>query len=155
MQFGICHLSIVPLRTQPEDSTEMTSQLLYGDHFKVLEERKHWSRIRLAYDNYEGWIGNVQFKVISESDYEQIENDRNHRYTSDLVSFVISVNHSLIPLVLGSSVCSAGLLAHNFDGAYIDCKRGKGHLLDTALLYLNAPYLWGGRTPFGIDCSGL
>lgn len=155
MQFGICHLSIVPLRSQPEDSSEMTSQLLYGDHFKVLEQRKYWSRIRMAYDNYEGWVGNVQFLSISESDYDQLENDQDPRLTSDLVSFVSSGNNSLIPLVLGSNVSSTDIFGHNFDGGHIDGKQEKSHLLDTVLLYLNAPYLWGGKTPFGIDCSGL
>jgi len=155
MQFGICHLSIVPLRAQPEDSSEMSSQLLYGDHFKVLEQRKCWSKIRTAYDNYEGWIGNVQFLAISESDYDQLENDRNPRHTSDLVSFVSSGNNSLIPLVMGSNVGPIDIFGHNFDGDHIDCTQEKSHLLDTALLYLNAPYLWGGKTPFGIDCSGL
>ncbi|MCG2459756.1 C40 family peptidase [Flavobacteriaceae bacterium F89] len=155
MQFGICHLSIVPLRSLPEDSSEMTSQLLYGDHFKVLEQRKNWSRIRMAYDNYEGWIGNNQFLSISEPDYGQIDNDRNPRYTSDLISFVSTENNSLIPLVLGSNVTSIDFFGHKFEGDCIDCKQEKIHLLDTALLYLNAPYLWGGKTPFGIDCSGL
>ncbi|MEL6918464.1 MAG: hydrolase Nlp/P60, partial [Bacteroidota bacterium] len=52
MQYGICHLSIVPVRLIADDASEMTTQLLYGDHFKVLEERKKWSRIRISYDQY-------------------------------------------------------------------------------------------------------
>jgi len=60
MQYGICNLSIVPLREFPQDTSELISQVLYGEHFKVLERRKKWSRIRLAYDKYEGWIDNKQ-----------------------------------------------------------------------------------------------
>jgi uncharacterized protein YgiM (DUF1202 family) len=56
MQYGICHLSIIPLRLEPSDPSELVSQVLYGEHFKVLEVRKNWVRIRLAFDKYEGWI---------------------------------------------------------------------------------------------------
>ena len=58
MQYGIAHLSTVPLRDNPADTSEQTSQVLYGDFFKVLEVRKKWSKIRLAFDKYEGWIDN-------------------------------------------------------------------------------------------------
>ena len=61
MQYGICNLSIVPLRLEPGDNNELVSQLLYGDCFKILEKRKFWSRIRLTFDKYEGWIDNKQF----------------------------------------------------------------------------------------------
>ena len=61
MQYGISHLSIVPLRLEAADTSELVSQVLYGDCFKVLELRKKWSKIRLAFDNYEGWIDNKQY----------------------------------------------------------------------------------------------
>ncbi|GAL61961.1 dipeptidyl peptidase VI [Algibacter lectus] len=58
MQYGICNLSIVPLRLEPSDASELISQVIYGDVFKVLEQRKNWSKIRIAFDTYEGWIDN-------------------------------------------------------------------------------------------------
>ena len=66
MQYGICNLSIVPLRLKPTDTSELVSQVLYGEFFKILEQRKSWSRIRLAFDKYEGWIDNKQYLEISE-----------------------------------------------------------------------------------------
>ena len=56
MQYGISELSIIPIRSEASDKSEMISQILFGEHFKVLETRKKWSRIRLAHDSYEGWI---------------------------------------------------------------------------------------------------
>ncbi len=70
MQYGLCHLSIVALRNEPADQSELTSQILYGELFKVLEQRKKWSRIRLSYDGYEGWIDNKQFQLIEKEDYK-------------------------------------------------------------------------------------
>ena len=66
MQYGLCYLSVVALRLEASDTSELVSQVLYGDFFKVLEQRKCWSRIRLAYDKYEGWVDNKQFKFIEE-----------------------------------------------------------------------------------------
>jgi len=66
MDYGICNLSIVPIRFEPSDESEMVTQVLLGEHFKVLEIRKKWSKIRLAYDSYEGWIDNKQFVLITE-----------------------------------------------------------------------------------------
>ncbi|MEO0902287.1 MAG: SH3 domain-containing protein, partial [Bacteroidota bacterium] len=60
MLYGICPQSIVALRSAPDDGSEMVSQLLYGEHFKILEFRKKWSRVRMAFDNYEGWVTNLQ-----------------------------------------------------------------------------------------------
>ena len=55
MQYGLCNHSIVGLRREPSDRSELTSQLLYGELFKVLEHRKKWSKIRLSFDKYEGF----------------------------------------------------------------------------------------------------
>ena len=61
MDYGICNLSIVPVRAEASDSSEMVTQVLYGEHFKILEMRKKWSYIRTAFDKYEGWIDNKQY----------------------------------------------------------------------------------------------
>ncbi|PCJ93276.1 MAG: hydrolase Nlp/P60 [Flavobacteriaceae bacterium] len=155
MQYGICHLSTVPVRLIAEESAEMTTQLLYGDYFKVLDQRKHWSKIRITYDGHEGWIANKQYTVISENDYETFEKSKEIKNASDLVSFIETENNILIPILLGSSLAHLDFLHHKFEGSSIDTVMNKCNLINTALLYLNAPYLWGGKTPFGIDSSGL
>ena len=73
MQYGICNLSIIPLRFEPADPSELVSQVLYGEHFKVLEQRKQWSKIRLAFDKYEGWIDNKQFLEVDELTYNNLQ----------------------------------------------------------------------------------
>ena len=73
MDYGICNLSVVPLRAEASDASEMVTQVLYGEHFKILETRKKWSRIRLAFDKYEGWLDNKQFFNIAEEDYADFE----------------------------------------------------------------------------------
>ncbi|MCK0158760.1 C40 family peptidase [Cellulophaga sp. F20128] len=155
MQYGICNLSIVPLRQNPDDTSEMVTQLLYGDHFKVLEQRKFWSKIRIAFDTIEGWVDNKQFTIISEADYFQTENVSETRLSSDLVSFISPSNNSLMPIVAGSSIQNTGVLNHIFDGHQIQGVQAKEKLIHTALLYLNSPFLQGGKSPFGIDAPGL
>ena len=70
MQYGICPLSVVAIRSNADDDAEMLSQVLYGEHFKILEQRKEWSRIRLAFDDLEGWTNNLQIKIIEESNID-------------------------------------------------------------------------------------
>jgi hypothetical protein len=154
MKYGICNLSIVPLRLEATDTSEMVTQVLYGEHFKVLEERKKWSHIRLAFDTYEGWIDTKQFFSLSEEDYKAIKVSEQELAT-DLVDFISTENGQLISIPLGSCVSNTELLQHSFEGKSIAGKLPKEQLINTALLYLNAPYLWGGKTPFGIDCSGF
>ncbi|MEL4307759.1 C40 family peptidase [Joostella sp. CR20] len=154
MQYGICHLSIVPLRNEPQHTGELTSQVLYGEHFKVLERRKHWSKIRLAFDNYEGWIENVQYQLIDELLYETISKET-IVLSADLVEFIFDQQNNLLPIPMGCNVNAIAHLQTNFEG---ETKQGilpKEALIETSFLYLNTPYLWGGKTPFGIDSSGL
>ena len=154
MQYGICHLSIVPIRVQPDDCTEMVSQLLYGEHFKVLESRKKWSRIRVAHDQSEGWISNSQFIFITEDEYEGLASGP-QKISSDVISHICANNGMLLPILLGSLISASPLLNHSFEGTVVAGENPKSSLIDTAFLYLNAPYLKGGKTPFGIDCPGF
>ena len=154
MQYGICNLSIVPLRIEPADTSELVSQVLYGDVFKVLEQRKNWCKIRIAFDTYEGWIDSKQYIDITEDQYNQIHKET-PKLSIDLVEFIEDTNHQLYPILLGSSLNGLSLLNHNHDGSTIQGTKAKENIIKTAFLYLNAPYLWGGKTPFGIDCSGF
>ena len=154
MQYGICHLSIVPLRVIASDESEMVSQLLYGEHFKILEERANWSRIRVAFDNQEAWICNKQYLKIVEDAYFELEHS-NPILSADLIDYITDQNGHLMPAVLGSALNSVKAFNHSFDGSVVSSQNPKSSLIETALLYLNSPYTWGGKSPFGIDCSGL
>lgn len=154
MHYGICNLSLVPLRLEASDKSELISQLLYGDHFKILEKRKNWSKIRLSYDDYEGFVDNKQFLEVSEKEYQHLDS-LNPKYSADLVEFVQDKKGQLLPILLGSSLNGLQMLGHKYEGNSISEIFPKTKLIETAIMYLNTAYLWGGKSPFGIDCSGL
>lgn len=153
MQYGICNLSIVPLRAEPSDMSELVSQVLYGEHFKVLEQRKKWSRIRIAFDKYEGWIDNKQYLEISEETYKEKDQSK-LILSSDLVEFIAN-EQQLTPIPIGAILNSLDILGHQYEGSSITGIHPKENIIKTSYMYLGAPYLWGGKTPFGIDCSGF
>lgn len=154
MQYAVCSLGIVPLRSEPSDTSEMVSQVLYGELFKILEERAHWSRIRMAFDRCEAWISNTQYQKISEEEYTRCESEV-AVLSADLVEFITGKNKDLMPVPMGSLLNAVAILHHDHTGNTTQGQKDKSKLIETAFLYLNAPFLWGGRTPFGIDSGGF
>ena len=162
MEYGICNLSIIPCRKEPADQSEMVSQLLFGDHFKVLEKRKKWSRIRNAFDKYESWIDNKQYQLVSSEFYRSLDTET-PIYSNDLISIASGLENVSVNVLLGSRLpkYDNGTLKIENDSFQISTEitsnenRTKKQLVTNALRFLNVPYLWGGVSPLGIDCSGF
>lgn len=153
MQYGICPLSIVPVRAEPSDTSEMVSQILYGELLKVLTPQKKWSKIRQVLDGYEGWIDTKQYLRITETQYNELQDSVAHFSLSPCET--ITTNQGALYIVPGSQVSNASFLEHNYTDALPPNRQPKSSLIDMAMHFLNSPYLWGGKTHFGIDCSGF
>ena len=161
MNYGICNLSIIALRAEANDRSEMVSQLLFGDHFKILEKSKQWLKIKLAFDDYEGWIDSKQCVKINNKDYEKLSEEP-ILVSNELIDFIEDEENKLFTIVLGSrlphysdKILKLNKNKYSFNGNISGIRSSKDAIVNTAIMFLNAPYLWGGKTPFGIDCSGL
>ncbi len=154
MSYGICDLGIVPMRSEASVKSELVNQLLYGDIFKVTEKRKKWSKIRLEHDKSEGYIDNNQFKEIPKDTFKELKN-KPLVLSTNTCDYINDADNRLLTIPLGSNVNLCSTMQHTFEGEATTPVKSKGKLVETAYLFLNAPYLWGGRTPFGIDSSGF
>ncbi len=161
---GVVHLSAIPVRREPSDKTEMVTQLLFGDAFQVLEQKENWHRIITAWDHYEGWIDRKQYLPVSKTTFDNL-NQNPAPVSSELFQLITDdKNNESFPIVLGSSLpfysggkCQIENRIFSFEGNArpFEIPSNRNSIVETAMLFQNAPYLWGGRTPRGIDCSGF
>ncbi|WP_299017693.1 NlpC/P60 family protein [uncultured Polaribacter sp.] len=161
MLYGICNLSIVALRKEASHKSEMTNQVLFGEHFEILENQQKWSRIKLAFDGFEGFIDNKQFTSISYKEYQMLS-EGNVSYSAELVDFITNVNNELTTITIGAVLpllketeCELSDETYSYQGAIFSGKLDKSAILKTSFTFLNCPYLCGGKSPFGIDCSAF
>jgi len=142
------------MRKENSHQSEMVSQLLYGECYKIVEKRKNWVKIRLEWDGYEGWIDQNQLNKISRESFDKITQST-LKISTDLVNYITTEENLLFPVLIGSDLRGLKTLRHRFEGEFERPIKSKKSLISTAYLFLNAPYLWGGKTLLGIDCSAF
>ena len=154
-QYGICHLPLAPLRANPDDTSEMVSQILFGQTFYILDDsNQKWTLIRNRNDQYQGYIGSKQYQPIS---YDEFEHLNRHSQTVNTHGVRITQSDKEInfEIPLGSILPTEESFRFGNKSFQHHYTAADTTLLLTARSFLNAPYLWGGKSIFGIDCSGF
>ncbi len=158
IEYGICILSVVPIRAEASDKSEMISQLLYGETFSVLEKQDKWTKIKCTWDEYEGWADTKQL-LIGITENEALST--NHcTIVADKIA-ELEIDQSSALLSIGSTQSTEIIqkysnLKYRYTGRSIEMgSKGIDDVEKLAKIWLHTPYLWGGRSVFGIDCSGF
>jgi gamma-D-glutamyl-L-lysine dipeptidyl-peptidase len=160
MEYMVCCVPVSPMRAEPSHKSEMVSQQLFGEKSFILEKTAdNWIRIQLKYDSYQGWVQQSHLAEIDEAHYLNTDKD----LTSDWINEV-DYNGHIMYVPMGSSLSAfkngKAFWRRNsvsFKGKVWDPEEVKinpKQIKQIAFKFLNTSYLWGGKSVFGIDCSG-
>ena len=160
--YGICLLSSIPIRTKPANRSEMGSQLLFGETYEVMDEQEEWTKIQCTWDKYTGWINNSQLTEIEEEKLHLIT--EKPAYSFEIAQPANGRDHYL-PILIGSTLPQFDGMnfrvkgkRYTFSGQAIQPNQLEPDVrlaIRIARKYLYAPFMWGGRSPFGIDSTGF
>jgi cell wall-associated NlpC family hydrolase len=158
--FGACNLSIVPLRSSASDRSEILSQLFFGDCFEILDLQEKWVQIKTCFDEYEGWIDIKQFTPIKScllNSSGQILGLAPYHEVTKLSSGekLYLLAGTRVPEMLNKRFFLGNEEYELHSEVLTKGESFATSVADFAKFYLHAPYLWGGKSLFGIDCSGL
>lgn len=153
MQYAVCCVPVAALRLLPDHKSEMVSQLLFGECCTVTDgSKKGWLKITTQYDAYEGWCQLAHVQQINSDAY----NNTNNMLAADWVNkILLNDKPMLIPLgsIINNSIPGLQFDGNSFNTA--NAKQDAATIKNLAFQFLNTAYVWGGRSVFGIDCSGF
>lgn len=143
MNKGICIVTVAPVRAENSDKAEIVTEILFGESADILEVNKNWTKIKMHYDGYEGWMDTKQIRAVTD---EELAGRKVTVVTEDFASVLMNDGKTL--LSMGSEVefpVVASRRSHDI----------RESIALTAREFLNVPYLWGGKSFFAVDCSGF
>lgn len=143
MNKGVCIVTVAPVRAENSDKAEIVTEILFGESADILEVIKNWTKIKMHYDGYEGWMDTKQIKPVTD---EYLANRKVTVITEDFSSVMTNDGKTL--LSMGSEVeypAVASRRSHDL----------RESVVLAAKEFLNVPYLWGGKSFFAVDCSGF
>ncbi|MGD0341224.1 MAG: C40 family peptidase [Bacteroidales bacterium] len=158
MEKYICENVFVPLRSGPSHRSEMLSQLLFGEKYMIIDQIGHWIKVEADFDNYQGWIdlNHAQHSVVQDDSSGHVLNKNLLCYKNDKTKMVLEPGCEIFSPDFEKKIFFAGenmfTAGRDFSKSFISTSDS---LTETAMKFINSPYIWGGRIPSGIDCSGL
>lgn len=160
MEYGICKIPFLPVREEPSETSEMATCLLFGETFAIHKSDANWHYIEMDYDSYKGWLfsRNLSAFFINSQDVTK-------EYDNYLVGEpfqTINSKQTQLYLSLGTPLpffdgisCYVGQERFQVEGYPYTVSAAISNSLKIAEKFMGTPYLWGGRSSFGVDCSGF
>lgn len=151
-RFAFCALSVVPVREEPKDSAQQVTQLLFGEPIEILTHGQPWLKIRSFLDAYEGFIDHKQVLALTEKELRRWLDAgiySNQHYQT------INGPYGIQNLSGGSRIGSMREFSIGDFNYTTEQQTKTTDAWEYAMSFLNTPYLWGGKSIFGIDCSGF
>ena len=139
MEKYYCSVSVSPIRAEVSERSEMTSQILYGETCEIIKTEGLYSKIKMDFDGYEGWVNSSVLK----------------KENSEISKNLVTQNYGVFDLPDGRNLLSLGSEVAFETENFVDNNNIRESLVKSAKKFINVPYLWGGRSYFGIDCSAL
>ncbi len=156
--YGQILLSLIPVRAEPGHRSEMVTQILFGETVEILDVHDEWVYVAIRQDGYRGWVEQMQVTPVDEHYYHRLS--FSHFADEDFLIHtgrlpVVVRTGSPLPYYNDGTVVVAGNIKIPYRGNFRTGKHSADEIIETALRFLNTPYLWGGKSELGLDCSGL
>lgn len=166
MKFAINTHSILAVRSEADYCTEMTSQILFGEYCTILGETKNYYQIENFTDKHIGWVAKNGLEIINQSIFEELTNEPVIRVCVPIADVFCTTDKTIHRIPMGSLITSfdaetskfeIGSKAYQIHPSFVSYlpEANLSGIVPIALSMLNAPYLNGGKTLMGVDCSGF